>query len=66
MNNTRRKAITKMIESLSNIKDEIENLSDEEQEFVDNAPENLMYSERYERAGEIAQELGTIADEIYD
>ena len=48
MNNTRRKDLSKVIESLECIKGRIEELLEEEQEYFDNMPENLQESERAE------------------
>lgn len=57
MNNTRRKAIQKIIERLEELNDEVssiyedvEAVFDEEEEYKDNIPENLQGSERYEIA----------------
>ena len=66
MNNPRRKTIDKIIASLDDIKSEVSGVGEEEQEYRDNAPENMMYSEKYERAEEVAQILEEISDEIYE
>jgi len=66
MNNPRRKTIDKIIASLDDIKSEVTGVGEEEQEYRDNAPENMMYSEKYERAEEVAQILEEISDEIYE
>jgi len=50
MNNTRRKAIKKIIEQLEVLSDQISDLQDEEQDYMDNMPENLQTSERYDIA----------------
>lgn len=54
MNNDRRKALGKLAEEarelagkLSDLKDAIENLKGEEEEYKDNMPENLQQSEKY-------------------
>ena len=64
MNNPRRKTIDKIIAGLDDIKSEVTGVGEEEQEYRDNAPENMMYSEKYERAEEVAQILEEISDEI--
>ena len=66
MNNPRRKTIDKIIAGLDDIKSEVTGVGEEEQEYRDNAPENMMYSEKYERAEEVAQILEEISDEIYE
>lgn len=50
MNNTRRKALNKIREQIEDIKMAIEELRDEEQEYLDNIPENLHGGEKYEKA----------------
>lgn len=53
MNNTRRKAITKLMVQIEELRSDLECLLDEEQEAFDNMPEGLQYSERGERMEEI-------------
>ena len=48
MNKVRRKEITECLNTLSTLKDELQVLLDEEQDYFDNIPENLQTSERYE------------------
>lgn len=56
MNNVRRKALRKVLDSISDVrfmldeelKSALEELRDEEQEALDNMPENLEGTERYE------------------
>ena len=57
MNNERRKEIDRLMErvnsllsDLSEIKDSIENVRDEEQKYLDNLPENMADGERAEKA----------------
>ena len=50
MNKNTRKQLKTLIKSLESIKTELEEISEEEQEKLDNIPENLQSSERYERA----------------
>ena len=69
MNNTRRKAleeikqkIEELVSQLScDIKEQLEAIRDEEQEYLDNMPENLYGGERYE-ASETA--ISNIEDSI--
>ena len=41
MNNTRRKEITSIIEQVEELKDKLENILADEDEYRDNMPENL-------------------------
>ena len=50
MNKVRRAALQKIHDELSELKSRLEALKDEEQEYIDNMPENLHGSERYEAA----------------
>lgn len=52
MDNHRRKTIELIVESLDTVFSEIEVVESEEQEYLDNMPENLVGSERYERSEE--------------
>ena len=45
MNNNRRKEIEAQIEALDNVKEQIESISEQEQESFDNLPENMQYGE---------------------
>lgn len=49
MNKVRRKELQELYDIISEAKDSLEMLHDEE-EYKDNMPENLQSSERYERA----------------
>ena len=73
MNNERRKEIDRLMErvnsllsDLSEIKDSIENVRDEEQEYLDNLPENMVDGERAEKAqaaiDAIEEALGSLDD----
>lgn len=48
LNKARRKLISKVIEKLEDLKFELEEVKDEENETMENLPENLQYGERYE------------------
>ena len=50
MNNPRRKALEAIHETLTELRDQLEALKDEEQEFADNMPENMQGGERHEAA----------------
>ena len=64
MNNTRRKNIAIAIEELEGIKEKIETLLEEEQEYFDNMPENLQQSEKAEKAENAISSLENAMDSI--
>lgn len=68
MNKQRRKDIDTIIQNLEGIREQIQMVLEEEQEYLDNIPENLQNSDRYETAETAVQELeeadGSIDDII--
>lgn len=68
MNKQRRKDIDTIIQALEEIREQIQCVLNEEQDYLDNIPENLQNSERYETAETAVQELkeadGSIDDII--
>lgn len=52
MNAARRKALRKIASDLEELKAQLEDLQAEEEEYLDNMPENLWGSSRYETAAE--------------
>jgi len=64
MNNTRRRQIRKVAEQIKSQIEELQTLQEEEEQYFDNMPENLQYSERGEKAEQDAYELQNIIDEI--
>lgn len=50
MNKVRRKELQEIYDIISEVKERLETVHDEEEEYKDNIPENLQGSERYERA----------------
>lgn len=50
MNNTRRKELEKVADAITELKEQLDILKEEEEEYRDNMPENLQGSERYEKA----------------
>lgn len=62
MNKPTRKQLQTIIDKLESLKWELEEISETEQEKLDNIPENLQGSERYERAEEIC---GYLEDALY-
>ena len=57
MNNIRRKALQKISDKIVELKDELENIMQEEEEYRDNMPENLQGSERYEKTDDACNSL---------
>lgn len=57
MNNTRRKEINSIIEQIADLKDNLENILKDEDDYRDNMPENLWGSSRYEKSEEASQNL---------
>lgn len=64
MNKARRNAIEKVIAILTDQKEELEALRDEEQEAYDNLPEGIQYSERGEAMEENINDMDTSVDEL--
>jgi len=50
MNKTRRKALEELLDKIAEIRNLVEAIKDEEEEYRDNIPENLQGSKRYETA----------------
>lgn len=50
LNNTRRKKLQEIYDIISDAKEQLEILYDEEETYKDSIPENLQNSERYEKA----------------
>lgn len=57
MNKQRRKLLQEQLDKLEEIREQIEFLKDEEQEYVDNMPDNLQGSERHESAEAMVSNL---------
>ena len=64
MNKPRRKELQAIYELISEARERLEIVKDEEEEYMDNMPENLQGSERYERAEEIVDNLDEAIDEL--
>lgn len=78
MNNTRRKAIKQTIDCFDSIrkkldelvsefesvKSDVEDIQWEEEEYRDNMPENLQWSERYDKADEACTNLSDAVDAL--
>ena len=78
MNKARRKELSKVVNELNRIKDKdalydcintLESIRDDEQDYYDNIPENLQYSQRAEdseAAIENMEEALDLLNELYD
>lgn len=66
MNKNRRKDIEAVIAKLVDIREDVETIRDEEQEYVDNMPENLRYSERGYQAEQAADSLSEAVSALDD
>ena len=66
MNKERRKEIDEIIDQLGMLKEQIERISEEEQEAYDNLPESIQYSERGEAMVEHVTDLDDAASSIDD
>ena len=64
MNKARRKAIEKACAKLSDARDDIQAILDEEQEAYDNTPESLQGTERYEESEEAISALEGAAETV--
>lgn len=66
MNNSRRKELEKAVNLLEEAQSIIEDCRDEEQDYLDNMPENLQYSEKHDVAEEAFNNLDSACDALSD
>ena len=66
MNARRRKQIEKLIPLLEDIQSDIEMIKDGEQEALDNTPESLQESERYQISEEAVDNLDCAWDSVQE
>ena len=64
MNNRRRSRLKDVSKYLSMSQDIIDSIADEEQDAMDNVPENLQYTERYEDMSDCVDDLESISNDI--
>jgi len=64
MNNTRRKALNKIAERLREINSDLQELRDEEEEYMENIPENLQDGEKYQAAEAAIDSMDYALDEF--
>lgn len=66
MNNSRRKELEKAVKLLEEAQSIIEDCRDEEQDYIDNMPENLQYSEKRDMAEEAFNNLDIACESLSD
>lgn len=66
MNIKRRKRIDAVLELLASIQNEIEEIQQEEQDYLDNMPENLEGSEKYSIAEEAIDNLESALNAVIE
>ena len=64
MNKQRKKALQDVQDRLDQIREDLETLTNEEEEYRDNIPENHQGSERFERAEEVCGLLTDALDSL--
>lgn len=64
MNIKRRKRVDVLLEQLAAIQEELEDIAQEEQDYLDNMPENLMESDKYSIAEENCEYLTSALDSL--
>jgi predicted nuclease with TOPRIM domain len=64
MNKARRKALEELQGKLSELKDELESLAEEERDYYENMPEGLQCSERGDEADRCASNLEDGVDSL--
>ncbi len=66
MNKDRRNRISKIAEELDTLRDQLEEIGNEETDAADCMPENMHGSERWDAMHEAASELDSAASELED
>lgn len=66
MNRVRRTELEKIAAAITDLKEQLEILQEEEEEYRDNMPENLQGSERYEKADEACDNLYDAVSNLED
>lgn len=64
MNSTQRKELKRVHGELHNLIGDIQCVIDEENDKIENAPENLLYSERYETMRETVEDMEDTIQEL--
>lgn len=66
MNKTRRQQLRKWLEDVENIKNELETICSDEQDYFDNMPENLQGSQRGSDSEEAIEQMEEAVSYIED
>ena len=66
MNNERRKALRRWNKRAEELKSDLENILWDEQNYYDNIPENLQFSERAEASEEAINQMEDAIDDLGD
>jgi DNA repair exonuclease SbcCD ATPase subunit len=66
MNKQRRNAINEIYERIAELRDMLEQIKDEEDDYRDNMPENLQCSERYQISEDASDNLDSALDTLDD
>jgi len=64
MNKERREQLDELASKINEVKDELESIMKDEEEYRDNMPENLQGSERYEMADTACYEMQSALDSL--
>ena len=64
MNNARRKKLAGIVSSLESAQELLEELRDEEQDYLDNMPESLQSSDKYSIGEEAIENMESAIDSI--
>ena len=66
MNKARRKELERAIELMEEARDIIEDCKAEEEEYIENMPENLQYSEKYDIAEAAVEAMERAVESVED
>lgn len=66
MNKTRRQQLAKWLQDMEKIKEELENILSDEQDYYDNIPENLQSSQRACDSEEVIEQMEEAVSSLED
>lgn len=64
MNKIRRKQLDEIIERINSVRDDLESIINDEEEYRDNMPENLQGSEKYELSDAACESMQEAIDQL--